>query len=64
MASRAWDSGNTTDFEKHGARTDHGNPGINGALTLTHPGFGRTAGDGLVRENPDPGLTFTLEDSG
>jgi hypothetical protein len=52
---------NTTNFEKHGARTNDSNPGIHRTLTLTHTSFRWATSDGLVRENPDPSLTFTLE---
>jgi len=54
---------NTTNLEKHGARTNDSNPSIYRAFTLTHTSFWWAASDRLVRENPDPGLTFTLEEA-
>jgi hypothetical protein len=53
----------TTNLEKHGARTNNSNPSIHRTFTLTHTSFGWATSDGLVRENSDPGLTFTLEEA-
>src|SRR5580698_4002348 len=52
---------NTFHLEQDLARANDGNPVIGSALTLTHTGFGRLLGDGLVREETQPDLTATLD---
>src|SRR5690606_22062634 len=52
------------ELEHHPAGLDHGNPTLRVTLTLTHPDLERLLRDRLVREDPDPDLTTTLDVAG
>ena len=51
-------------LKKNVARADRRDPIFRRALALTHSGFRRTRGHGLVRENADPELAFALHVAG
>src|SRR5690606_38168472 len=48
-------------LEHHATGLHHGHPPVRRALTLTHAGLGGLLRDRLVREDPDPHLTATLD---
>src|SRR6185437_13917628 len=51
-------------FEQDFARPDDRHPFFGSALSLTHTGFSGLLRDRLVREEPDPDLSATLDEAG
>src|SRR5512146_3247862 len=50
-------------LKQHLAGTNHSHPMVRRSLTLAHTGFSRLLGDWLVREQADPDLAATLDET-
>src|SRR5713101_3526092 len=55
--------GDALHLEQDPARTHDADPVIRSALPLTHPGFGRLLRNRLVREQTEPDLAATLDET-
>src|SRR5215472_4411314 len=50
-------------FKQHFAGPDHRHPLLGRPFTFSHARFGRLLGDGLIREQPNPDLAATLDET-